>query len=210
MPIRILIAEDHAIVRSGLKQILATDADLDVVAEAASGEHTIEKARAARPDVVLLDLTMPGPSGIDLVHRLHLEHPALPLLVLTMHHEAQVAARALRAGAAGYLTKDCEPEVLIAAIRKLATGGKFIDPALVDAIVFDGHRLSRAPHESLSDREQQVLRMIAGGRSINDIAAELHLSAKTISTHKKRLMKKLGVSTNAELFRYTLEHSLPV
>ncbi|CAG0949217.1 Response regulator UvrY [Burkholderiales bacterium] len=208
MSIRILIADDHAIVRSGLKQILATVPDFDVVAETASGEQTFEATRRLALDLALVDLTMPGPSGIDLVQRLRLEHPTLPLLVLTMHYEAQIAARALRAGATGYLTKGSEPEILIAAIRKVSGGGRFIDPSLVDAIVFDAQGLENAPHERLSDREQQVLRMLAGGRSVNDIAIGLHLSAKTISTHKKRIMRKLGVTTNADLFRYAIEHRL--
>lgn len=208
MTIRILIADDHALVRHGLRQILATDPELSVIGETANGEQTLTGARTAALDLLLLDLTMPGLSGIELVERLREENPALPILVLTMHHEAQVAARALQAGASGYLTKDSEPEVLLGAIHKVAGGGRFIDPSLVDSMVFNGHHLRKAPHEALSKREQQVLRLIAGGGTINDIATHLHLSAKTVSTHKKRLMKKLNITTNAELYRYAIEHRL--
>jgi len=208
VPIRILIADDHAIVRSGLKQILATASDLDVVGEAGNGEQVLAQARILPLDLILLDLTMPGISGTELLSRLRTECPAIPVLVLTMHNVAQVAAQALRAGASGFLTKDSEPEVLIGAIRKVAGGGRFIDPKLVDAIIFDGERLVQAPHKLLSARELQILRLIAGGISINDIAENLHLSPKTVSTHKKRIMRKLGVASNAELYRYAIGHGI--
>lgn len=206
--IRILIADDHAIVRGGLKQIIATTVDIDVAGEAAQGAEVIEKLRSCRVDLLLLDMTMPGISGVDLIRRVRTENPALPVLVLSIHNEAQVVARAVRAGATGYVTKDSDPDILLAAIRKLAGGGRFIDPKLVDVMVFDTHSSGAAPHEILSDREFQVLHLLAAGKSINAIAEVLVLSAKTISTHKMRLMQKLGIENNAELIRYAIKHGL--
>jgi DNA-binding NarL/FixJ family response regulator len=208
--IRILIADDHAIVRGGLRQIIATTSDMEVAAEAAQGSEVVDKLRNCTVDLLLLDMTMPGISGVDLIRRVRAEQPALPVLVLSIHDEAQVASRALRAGATGYLTKDSDPDVLLAAIRKLADGGRFIDPKLVDAMVFDTHRGDMPPHEVLSDREFQVLQMLAAGKSINEIADTCSLSAKTISTHKMRLMQKLGLSNNAEVIRYAIRHGLIV
>jgi DNA-binding NarL/FixJ family response regulator len=153
-------------------------------------------------------MTMPGISGVDLIRRVRAEQPPLPILVLSIHNEAQVVSRALRAGATGYVTKDSDPDVLLAAIRKLAAGGRFIDPKLVDAMVFETHSGDAPPHEVLSDREFQVLRMLAAGQSINEIAESCSLSAKTISTHKMRLMQKLGLNNNAELIRYAIRHGL--
>ncbi|WP_341316109.1 response regulator transcription factor [Paraburkholderia sp. IMGN_8] len=206
--IKILIADDHAIVRGGLKQIIATTTDIVVAGEAAQGSEVVDKLRASHVDLLLLDMTMPGISGVDLIRRVRAEQPALPVLVLSIHNEAQVVSRALRAGATGYVTKDSDPEVLLAAIRKLAAGGRFIDPKLVDAIIFETHSDDAPPHNILSDREFQVLQMLALGKSINDIADTFSLSAKTISTHKMRLMQKLGLSNNAELIRYAIRHGL--
>ncbi|WP_028217266.1 response regulator [Paraburkholderia oxyphila] len=206
--IKILIADDHAIVRGGLGKIVATTMDIVVAGEAAQGSEVISKLRTCQVDLVLLDMTMPGISGIDLIRHLRAEHPALPILVLSMHNETQVVARALRAGAAGYVTKDSDPEILVAAIRKVANGGRFIDPQLVDAVVFEPHSADVPPHEILSDREFQVLQLLAQGKSINDIAETFVLSAKTISTHKMRLMQKLGLANNAELIRYAIRHRL--
>ena len=206
--IRILIADDHAIVRSGLKQIIATTEDIVVAGEAAQGAEVIEKLRSCHVDLLLLDMTMPGISGVDLIRRVRTEHPVLPVLVLSIHNEAQVVARAVRAGATGYVTKDSDPDILLAAIRKLAGGGRFMDPKLVDVMVFDTHSIDAAPHKILSDREFQVLHLLAAGKSINAIADVLVLSAKTISTHKMRLMQKLGIENNAELIRYAIKHGL--
>ncbi|MGF6483521.1 DNA-binding NarL/FixJ family response regulator [Paraburkholderia youngii] len=206
--IRILIADDHAILRSGIRQIIATTVDMIVAAEAAQGSEVIDKLRSCAVDVLLLDMTMPGISGIDLVRRVCVEQPALPVLVLTIHDDAQVASRALRAGATGYLTKDSDPAVLLEAIRKIAGGGRFIDPRLVDAMVFDRHRGDVPPHEVLSDREFQVLQMLSAGKSLNEIADVCALSAKTISTHKMRLMQKLGITNNTDVIRYAIRHGL--
>ncbi len=206
--IKILIADDHAVVRSGLKQIVAMSADVMVVGEAASGAEALSKLRSNEADLLMLDITMPGISGVDLIRRVRGEYPDMPILILSIHNEAQVVSRALRAGATGYLTKDSDPEVLLSAIRKLAAGGRFIDPKLVDAVVFERHADNASPHEILSDREFEVLRLLASGRSVNDIADAFSLSAKTISTHKRRLMQKLGLSNNAELIRYSIRHGL--
>ncbi|KLU25942.1 LuxR family transcriptional regulator [Caballeronia mineralivorans PML1(12)] len=206
--IKILIADDHAIVRGGLKQIIATTTDIVVAGEAAQGAEAIEKLRTCQVDLLLLDMTMPGISGVDLIRRVRTEQPVLPILVLSIHNEAQVVARAVRAGATGYVTKDSDPDIILAAIRKLSGGGRFIDPKLIDVMVFDTHSNDAAPHEILSDREFQVLHLLAAGKSINAIAEVLVLSAKTISTHKMRLMQKLGLDNNAELIRYAIKHGL--
>ncbi|MEA3103881.1 response regulator transcription factor [Caballeronia mineralivorans] len=206
--ISIFIADGHAIVRIGLKQIVATTTDIQVVGEAAHGADVVYRLRACHVDLLTLDMTMPGISGVDLIRRVRAEQPALPILVLSILNEAQVVTRALRAGATGYVTKDSDLDVLLAAIRKLAAGGRFIDLKLVDAIVFDAPSNDGPPHEILSDREYQVLRMLAAGSSINKIADALSLSAKTISTHKMRLMQKLGFNNNAQVIRYAVRHGL--
>ena len=206
---RILIADDHSIMRKGIHQVLALEEDLDVMEEARNGWEVIEKLRAQPFDLLLLDMTMPGLSGVDLVKRVKEEYPDLPVLILSMHSESQIAARALKAGAQGYLTKDNEPDILIAAVRKVAAGGRYIDPELATKLVFEtGMSGESQLHESLSDREYQILLRIAQGHSLNDVAEELHLSAKTVSTYKMRLMRKLGLATTAELVRYALQHQL--
>lgn len=206
--IRIVIADDHAMVRGGLKQIVATTADIEVVGEATQGQEVLDLSRAMPFDLLLLDMTMPGLSGIELIRRLHETKPALPILVLSMHNEVQVVARALKAGASGYVTKGSEPEILLQAIRKIVAGGKYIDPALVDAMVFDTGDRDALPHENLSDREFQILKMIADGHALGEIANHLHLSPKTISTYKMRLMHKIGIDNNADLIRYASRHRL--
>jgi len=205
--IRILIADDHAIVRSGLKQILATAPDMAVAAEATNGAEVLQHLSGASVDLLLLDMTMPGISGVDLIRQLQERYPLLPILVLSMHNEGQIITRALRAGAAGYVTKDSEPEVLLAGIRKVAGGGRFIDPSLVDSMVFDSGA-SEQPDALLTARELQVLTMIGEGRPLGEIADRLHLSPKTISTHKMRLMQKLAIDNNVDLVRYAIRHGL--
>lgn len=207
--IRILIADDHAIVRQGVRQVLAFAPDLEVVAEARDDWEVVEHLRRGGIDLLITDMSMPGPHGVDLVKRVKDEHPRLPVMVLTMHGEAQITARVLKAGAAGYLTKDSEPEVLIAAARKVAAGGRHIDPALAEKLVFETSLAGeQRPHELLSNREYEVLVRIARGESLNDIAESLHISAKTISTHKARLMQKLNLHSTAELVRYALQNGL--
>lgn len=207
--INILIADDHAIVRSGLRQIIATSGDIAVSAEAAGGAEVLDMLRRIPVDLLLLDMNMPGISGLDLIGRIRIEWPALGIVIFSMHNEAQIASRALKAGASGYVTKDSDPNILMAAIRKVAQGGRFIDPSLVDAIVFKDHSVGDAPpHEILSNREYQVLQRLAAGESINDIARTFSLSAKTVSTHKVRLMRKLGLDNNIDLARYAIKHSM--
>lgn len=207
--IRVLIADDHALVRGGLKQIIASTADIEVTGEASRGSEVLDKLRSGCDyQLLLLDMSMPGSAGIDLIRHLKAAQPDLPILVLSMHNEGQVVSRALRAGAAGYVTKDSEPEILLAAIRKVANGGRFLDPTLVDAMVFDTGRADAPPHELLSDREFQVLQLLGKGHSLNEIGEQLSISAKTISSHKARLMEKLGIDNNADLVRYVIRHGL--
>lgn len=208
--IKLLIADDHAIVRSGLKQIIATTIDIVVVAEATRGDEIFEQLRAHPVDLLLLDMSMPGVAGLDLIRRLQAAHPPLPILVLSMHNEGQIVARALKAGARGYVTKDSEPEVLLAAIHEVAAGGCFIDPALAELVVFDAAEPHPLAHEALSERERQVLEGIAAGLPLGGIADRLHLSPKTVSTHKMRLMEKLRVDNNVDLIRYAIRHGLTV
>ena len=206
--IRIIIADDHAIVRSGLRQIIATTDDIVVVGEATKGQEVLDRIEEWQFDLLLLDMGMPGVQGVDLIRSIRSRSPALPILVLSMHNEGQIVARALKAGACGYVTKDSEPEVLIAGIRKIADGGKFMDPALVDVMLFDTTSGVEQPRQALSGRERQVLEGISAGQSLGQIAEELHLSPKTVSTHKMRLMEKLSIDNNADLMRYAIRHGL--
>lgn len=206
--IKVLIADDHAIMRAGLRQILTATADMVVAGEATHGQSVLEQLNLLECHVILLDMSMPGLSGLDLIRRLRIGRPELQILVLSMHNEGQIVTRALRAGASGYVTKDSDPNVLLTAIRKVAQGGKFIDPALVDSVVLDISDVKMNQNRQLTDREFQVLQMIAAGHTINKIAESLYLSAKTVSTHKIRLMHKLGIDNNAGLIRYAIQHGL--
>jgi DNA-binding NarL/FixJ family response regulator len=208
--IRVVIADDHQILRDGLKQLLLAAGDLDVVGEASDGHEVIERIRALDVDVLLLDLSMPGKSGMELIRQVKTERPKLRILVLSMHEEHQYAVRAIRAGASGYLTKESAASQLVAAIRKVAAGGAFISAEVAEHLAHDAmpHAVDRPRHAALSDREFQVFTRLVSGESVTDIAAALHLSAKTISTHKARLMEKLGIDNNAELVRYAVEHRL--
>ena len=202
--IRVLLADDHEIVRDGLKRILAATNDVQVTAEAASGDAALALVKAGDFDVALLDMSMPGLSGIDLIKRIRLEKPKLRILVLSMHGEQQYAARALKAGASGYLTKDSAAEKLLGALRKVAAGGVHVSDAAAAGLV----SAERAPHQNLSDREFEVLRLLAGGRTPTEIAEQLHLSVKTVRTHKAHVQQKLGLGGTADLVRYALEHKL--
>jgi DNA-binding NarL/FixJ family response regulator len=206
--IRILIADDHRLVRRGIRDILGTAADITVMGECACADEIFAAVRQAVPDVLLLDMSMPGLSGIELIKQLVNEFALIRIVVLSMHNEGQFAASALREGAHGYVTKDADPEVLLQAVRKVAAGGKFIDPVLVDALIFDKPNPAQALDDTLTDRELQVLRLVVAGKSLNAIADEVHLSPKTISSHKTRIMQKLGVSNNADLVRYALRKGL--
>jgi DNA-binding NarL/FixJ family response regulator len=202
--IRVLVADDHKIVRDGLKRILAASADIQVAGEAASGDEALALVKAHDYDVAMLDMSMPGLAGIDLIKRLKLEKPKLRLLVLSMHAEHQYAARALKAGASGYLTKDSAAEQLVVALRKIAAGGVHISEAAAASLVAGG----KLPHETLSDREFEVLRLLVEGLGPTEIAGRLHLSVKTVSTHKTRILDKLHLGSTAELVRYALENKL--
>jgi DNA-binding NarL/FixJ family response regulator len=207
--IRLVIADDHAIVRSGLKQVFALAPDLQVVGEAVDGSAVLACLRECEFDLLLLDINMPGVSGPDLIARVKAHRPELPILVLSMHNEAQVAARVLKAGASGYVTKDSEMDVLLGAIRKVAGGGKFIAPELAEKLVFDMSLGSeRLPHTLLSDRELEVFRLLVSGMGVNEIAGQLCISNKTVSTHKTRLMEKMNMTSTADLVRYAIQHGL--
>lgn len=204
---RVLIADDHKIVRDGLKRILAATADLEVAAEASSGDETLALVKINDFDLVLLDMSMPGLAGIALIKRLKLEKPKLRILVLSMHGEQQYAARAFKAGAAGYLTKDSASDQLVGVIRKIAAGGVHVSEAAAASLVA-GAAVDGPSHTALSDREFEVLRLLAAGHGPTDIAEQLHLSVKTVSTHKTRILQKLNVGSTAELVRYAIENKL--
>ena len=207
--IKILIADDHAIVREGLKQIVAETSDMVVSGEAADGQEVLELLRKDGWDLVLLDIAMPGRGGMDTLKALKQEKPALPVLILSIYPEEQYAVRALRAGASGYLTKESAPEELISAIRKVSRGGKYVSASLAEKLVSElGIDTERPVHERLSDREYQVLLMIASGKTVKEIADDLALSVKTISTHRTRALAKMGMKNNAEITYYAIKMGL--
>lgn len=202
--IRVLLADDHEIVRDGLRRILGATGDIEVAGEAKDGDEALALVKARDYDLAVLDMSMPGLAGIDLIKRLKIEKPKLKLLVLSMHGEHQYAARALKAGAAGYLTKDSAAEQLVGAIRKIAAGGVHLSEAAAASLL----AVERVPHKALSDREFEILRLLASGRSPTEIADQLHVSVKTVSTHKSNIQLKLGLAGTAELVRYALEQKL--
>jgi DNA-binding NarL/FixJ family response regulator len=206
--IRVLLADDHGLVREGLRGILAKGTDIEVAAEAANGDEVLALVRKHEFDLALLDLSMPGLSGLALIKRLKVERPKLRILVLSMHGEAQYAARALKAGASGYLTKDSAAAQLLGAIRKIAAGGVQISEAAAAQLIGASPTGDAPLHEALSDREYEVLRQIVAGRTVTDIAEALSVSVKTISTHKARILQKLNLAGTADLVRYAIEHGL--
>jgi DNA-binding NarL/FixJ family response regulator len=207
--IRIVIADDHAIVREGLKRIVGEVADMSVLGEAADGAEVMRCVRELEPDVLILDLSMPGRSGMELIKLAKSEKPKVRILVLSMHQEVQYAVRAIKSGASGYLTKESAPALLEQAIRKVAGGGAYVSAEVAEQLALGAMPgAEAAPHEALSDREFQVLRMLAAGTSVTAAAAALHLSVKTVSTHKSNLMQKLSLHNDAELIRYALRHGL--
>jgi DNA-binding NarL/FixJ family response regulator len=206
-PIRILVADDHAVVRRGLSHIFAMSPDIVIAAEAVDGNDVHEKLRATQVDVLLMDVSMPGTDAVELVKRVKAEQPRVAVLVHSMHAESAVASRMLKAGASGYITKDSEPEQLIGALRKVASGGRYIGPELAESLAF-GDGAGKAPHELLSDRESQVFIQLASGKTLKAIARDLDLSPKTASTYKTRVMQKLKVASDADLVRYAVAHQL--
>ncbi|BBL71128.1 response regulator [Methylogaea oryzae] len=208
--IRLLIADDHAIVRNGLKQLLAETTDLQVVDEADCGHAVLEKIRNHQYDMLLTDMSMPGRSGLELIKQVKAEAPKLPILVLSMHQEEQYAMRAFRAGASGYLCKDSATTLLVSAIRKVATGGLYVSPAVAEGLArrAGGGDQETQLHEQLSDREFQIFQLIVAGRALSSIADDLSLSVKTVSTHKTHIMQKLQLSNAADLVRYAIRHGL--
>lgn len=208
--IRILIADDHPFVRRGVKQVLTDEFPGVVLAEASTGPEVLEQAGKHHWNLIILDLTMPGRDGLDALHELRSRCPDSPVLVLSMHPEDQFAVRVLRAGAAGYLTKESIPEELVQAVRKIMADGKYIRPSVADLLATqlqhgDGNQ---PPHARLSDREFQVLGLIAHGKTVTHIAEELSLSVKSVSTYRARIMEKLHLNSTADLTRYALEHRL--
>jgi len=207
--IRVLIADDHPIVRQGVIQILSSTHDIVVAAEATSGRELMHQVAVTPCDIVLLDLTMPGSDGLDVLKQLRREAPQTPVLVLTMHSEDQFAVRSLRAGASGYLTKDSAPSELVGAIRKIVAGGRYISPLMAERLAAHlGPDAEQPLHERLSDREYQVLRLIAAGKSTREIAAQLSLSTKTVSTYRARILEKMEMRSAAELTAYAVRHHL--
>ena len=205
---RVLIADDHAVVRRGLAEIVNEALDLQVAAEASDGEELIGLLRDGQGDLVVMDLKMPGLHGLDLVKQLRSEFPTLPILVLSMHPEDQFAVRVLRAGATGYLTKNSAPNDLVTAIRRVAQGRRYVSPTLAETLLAAMEADTEAPHEALSDREYQVMQLLAAGKLIQEISDELALSPKTVGTYRLRLLQKMNMRSNAELTRYALEHNL--
>jgi two-component system, NarL family, invasion response regulator UvrY len=207
--INILIADDHTMFREGLKHILAEYPDLVVADEASNGQEVLDKIWKNNYDMVLLDITMPGMTGLEVLKQLKNDKPKLPVLILSMHPEEQYAIRVLRAGASGYLTKESAPDELITAIRKISQGRKYITSSLAERLATEVEADTEKPlHDILSDREYQVLRMIAEGKTVKHIAKELSLSVKTVSTYRTRVMEKMNMKTNAEVMHYVIKHQL--
>ena len=207
--IRVVVADDHTIVREGLKQLLGASGEITVVAEARDGHEVIDRVRTLEFDLLLLDMSMPGKSGIELIRQVHAEKPKLRILVLSMHEERQYAVRAIRAGAAGYLTKESASHALVEAIRKVAGGGAYISAEVAQQLALGAMPDAQGPlHAALSDREFQVFKLIADGKSVSDIAEQLHLSVKTVSTHKANILQKMNMTTQAELIRYAINERL--
>jgi len=206
---RILIADDHAIVRQGLKQILAATFKRATFGEAANSQQTLHCVSKQRWDIVILDLTMPGRSGLEVLKEIKRERPLLPVLMLSMHPEDQFAVRLLKAGASGYMTKECAPDDLVGAVQKAVAGGRYVSPALAETMAsFLASDVQLAPHERLSDREFLILRQIASGKTVSIIARELSLSVKTVSTYRCRLLEKMNLTNNAELVHYAFQNHL--
>ena len=207
--IRVVIADDHPIVREGLKKILEKTSDMEVVGEAGAGEELLSKISEIDCDVLLLDITMPGRGGLEILEQLHKEKPRLPVLIISIHPEEYYGMRVLKAGAGGFLNKDKAPEELIGAIRKVTSGGKYVSPELSEKIAFSlSGNINKAAHETLSNREYQVMCLLASGKTVTGIADELALSVRTISTYRSRILDKMKMKNNAELTHYAIKNGL--
>lgn len=205
----ILIADDHPVVRQGLRQMLASETDLNVVGEARNGHEVVEISKRVEWDVAVLDYNMPGRTGLELVKELRQRHPGRPVLILSMYPEERYALRALKAGAAGYITKESAPGELVNAIRKVAKGGRYVSTSLGERLAQELAGDSDRPvHERLSDREYQIMWMIASGRTVGDVAGQLFLSPNTVSTYRVRILRKMNMRSNAELMHYAIAHQL--
>ena len=207
--IRVLVADDHPLLRNGLRQVLSQEPDLTVIGEAENSEQVLAHVKEGNADVLVLDLTMPGRGGLDVLRDIRRENPTLPVLILSMHAEDQFAVRAIKAGANGYLSKDNAGAEVVKAIRKVLTGKKYISPSLAEMLANAlDHDSDRPPHEALSDREFQVMCKIASGMTVSQIAAEVALSVKTVSTYRARVLEKMNMHNNAELTRYAIQNGL--
>ena len=207
--IRIIIADDHPIVRAGMKQIISEASDMMVADEASDGHTLLNKIKKENFDVVILDITMPHMDGLDVLKQLKIEKPKLPVVILSIHPEDQYALRVLKAGASAYVTKTSAPDELINAIRKVFRGGKYISPSIAEKLAFQlDANFEEMPHEALSDREYQVLCTLASGKTVTEIADELSLSAKTVSTYRSRILEKMDMKNNAELIHYAVQNKL--
>ena len=206
---KVLIADDHAVVRRGLKQILSEERDVTVVGEAKNGHEALEMSRRLEWDVAVVDYAMPGRSGVELLKEIKRHHPKRPVLVLSMYPEEWHAVQVLRAGGAGYLSKETATEELMTAIRKVAKGGRYVSAGLAEKLASGlAPDRARAPHETLSDREYRVLWLLASGKPISQIAQEMFLSPSTSSTYRTRILRKLGLANNAQLVQYAVQHQL--
>ena len=206
---RVLVADDHGVVRRGISQILEETSEFRVTTEATNAEELLELVGKGKWDALILDLNMPGRGGLDVLKDIHRRLPRLPILVLSMHDEKQFAPRVIKAGASGYMNKESAPNELLKALRKIITGGKYISEAVAETLASDlQHSQPGPPHVSLSDREFEVFQLIASGKSVSQIAVQISLSVKTVSTYRQRLMEKMGMKTNAELTRYAIKNNL--
>jgi two-component system invasion response regulator UvrY len=206
--IKILIAEDHPLFRQGLKNAFGDTPDIEVVDEVENGNDVLAKVREQDLNLVLLDISMPGKSGLEVLKQLKAEHPKIPVLILSVNPENQYAVRFIKAGASGYLTKESSIDTLLEAVRKVAQGGNYASADITEKLAFDFLNTDKPPHELLSDREYQVFSMIATGKSLTEIGNELSLSVKTISTHRTRILEKMKMKKNAELIHYAIQHEL--
>lgn len=207
--IKVLVADDHSVVRRGLQQILTDEPDMVVAAEAVNAAEALERTRDVDLDVVVLDIFMPDRSGLEVLQEIRKECPGLPVLILSMYPEEQFAVRVMKAGAAGYLTKDAAPEELVGAIRKVVGGGKYVSQSLAERLAFEVEEMHvQEPHEKLSNREFEIMLMIASGKTLKEMAAVISLSEKTVSTYRARLLEKMGMHNNAEIMRYAFDKHL--